>query len=114
MMLVDFPLRLGSGCRHAHIVALFVPWATGLEHADAKLRLRRFMAMPASSAGRVLRFGVFELDVSSGELRKSGVKLRLQEQPFQILAVLLEQPGEIVSRDQLRERLWPADTFVDF
>jgi Tol biopolymer transport system component/DNA-binding winged helix-turn-helix (wHTH) protein len=60
------------------------------------------------------RFGVFELDLRAGELRRQGMKVRLQEQPFQILAQLLERPGEIVTREELRGRLWPADTFVDF
>src|SRR3954465_9458502 len=63
--------------------------------------------------GRV-RFGVFEADLRAGELRKHGSKIRLQEQPFQVLALLLERRGEIVSRDELRNRLWTADTFVDF
>ena len=71
--------------------------------------------MNESSVGRrVVRFGVFEVDLQAGELRKSGVKIKLQEQPFQILAMLLERPGEVVTREELRERLWPADTFVDF
>jgi len=61
-----------------------------------------------------LRFGVFEVDLRAGELRKHGVRLRLQEQPFQILAMLLERPGETVTREELRNRLWTADTFVDF
>jgi TolB-like protein/DNA-binding winged helix-turn-helix (wHTH) protein/Flp pilus assembly protein TadD len=61
-----------------------------------------------------LCFGVFELDLRSGELRKHGLRVRLQEQPVQILAMLLEQPGEIVTREELHKRLWPADTFVDF
>jgi eukaryotic-like serine/threonine-protein kinase len=61
-----------------------------------------------------MRFGVFELDTRGEELRKNGVKLKLQEQPFRVLAVLLEHPGEIVTREELRERLWPDDTFVDF
>src|SRR5678816_4341727 len=52
--------------------------------------------------------------MKAGELRKNGLKVRLQEQPFQILTLLLEQPGEVVSREELRNRLWPADTFVDF
>ena len=68
----------------------------------------------ASPAGRVFRFGVFEADLSAAELRKSGVRIRLQEQPFQVLAYLLEHPGEVVSREDLRQRLWPSDTFVDF
>jgi DNA-binding winged helix-turn-helix (wHTH) protein len=57
---------------------------------------------------------VFELDLSAGELRKSGVKLRLQGQPFQVLALLLERAGEVVTREELQQKLWPSDTFVDF
>jgi Tol biopolymer transport system component/DNA-binding winged helix-turn-helix (wHTH) protein len=60
------------------------------------------------------RFGVFELDLRAGELRRNGIRIKLQEQPFQILAQLLENPGEVVTREDLRNRLWPADTFVDF
>ena len=71
--------------------------------------------MPTSKAiPRIVRFGVFEADLLPGELRKNGVKVKLQEQPFQVLALLLEQPGEVVSREDLRQGLWPADTFVDF
>jgi TolB-like protein/DNA-binding winged helix-turn-helix (wHTH) protein len=62
----------------------------------------------------LIRFGVFELDTESGELRKQGVKVRLQEQPFQILQILLEHPGRIVTREDLKRRIWPSDTFVDF
>ncbi len=61
-----------------------------------------------------LRFGVFELDLRAGELRKHGLRVRLQEQPFQVLAMLLEHPGEVVTREELQKKLWPADTFVDF
>ena len=61
-----------------------------------------------------LRFGTFELDLRAGELRKHGLRVRLQEQPFQILAMLLERPGEVVTREELQKKLWPADTFVDF
>ena len=68
----------------------------------------------ASPSPRALRFGVFEADLRTGELRKNGMKVRLQEQPFQVLAALLERPGEMVAREELRQRLWPADTFVDF
>jgi cholera toxin transcriptional activator len=71
------------------------------------------MAVPQNKA-KVARFGVFELDLSAGELRKSGVKLRLQEQPFQVLALLLERAGEVVAREELQQKLWPSDTFVDF
>src|SRR6202161_2474677 len=72
--------------------------------------------MPAfeGNSARLARFGVFELDLAAGELRKSGAKLRLQEQPFQILALLLERAGDVVTREELRQKLWPADTFVDF
>src|SRR5215467_423714 len=61
-----------------------------------------------------LRFGVFELDLRAGELRKRGLRVRLQEQPFQVLAMLLEHPGEVVTREELQKKLWSADTFVDF
>ena len=62
----------------------------------------------------MLRFGIFELDLSAGELYKGGRKVKLQEQPFQILVALLERPGQVVGREQLRRRLWPEDVFVDF
>lgn len=65
-------------------------------------------------AEQILRFGVFQADLKSGELRKNGVKIRLQEQPFQVLAMLLDHPGDVVTREELRQKLWPADTFVDF
>jgi TolB-like protein/DNA-binding winged helix-turn-helix (wHTH) protein/Tfp pilus assembly protein PilF len=65
-------------------------------------------------AGGRLRFGIFELDLRAGELRKHGLRLRLQEQPFQVLAMLLEHPGELITREELQKKLWPADTFVDF
>ena len=71
------------------------------------------MAVPHNNS-RVARFGVFELDLNAGELRKSGVKLRLQGQPFQVLALLLEHAGEVVTREELQQKLWPSDTFVDF
>ena len=69
--------------------------------------------MPSPVVSRVLRFGVFEADLHARELRKQGMLIKLQEQPFQILAFLLEHPGEIVTREQLRQKLWPGDTFVD-
>ncbi len=71
--------------------------------------------MPAPpNNSRVARFGVFEVDLTVGELRKSGVRLRLQGQPFQVLALLLERAGGVVTREELRQKLWPSDTFVDF
>ena len=63
--------------------------------------------------GRVC-FGVFELDLRAGELRKRGLRVRLQQQPFQVLAMLLEHAGQVVGREELQKKLWPADTFVDF
>ena len=68
----------------------------------------------AAQAPAVRRFGPFEMNLQTGELRKSGLRLRLSGQPFQILAVLVEHPGELVSREELHSKLWPADTFVDF
>jgi TolB-like protein len=65
-------------------------------------------------SSQTIRFGAFEVDLRERELRKQGVKIKLQEQPFQILAMLLENPGEVVTREHLRSKLWPADTFVDF
>ena len=70
--------------------------------------------MAENPTNGVISFGPFEIDLRAGELRRDGRKIRLQEQPFQILAMLLERPGEIVTREELRGRLWPADTFVDF
>jgi DNA-binding winged helix-turn-helix (wHTH) protein/Tol biopolymer transport system component len=63
---------------------------------------------------RIVQFGVFQVDLNSGELFKSGLRIRLPEQPFRMLAILLECPGEVVSRDELRRRLWPESTHVDF
>lgn len=69
---------------------------------------------PITPAGKALRFAAFEVDLAAGELRKNGNRIRLQEQPFQILICLLERPGEVITREDLRQKLWPADTFVDF
>src|SRR3984957_16925816 len=74
----------------------------------------RFPMPDIPSRVRRLRFGLFEVDLRAGELRKQGLKIRLQAQPFQILALLLEKPRELVSREERRDRLWTADTFVDF
>src|SRR5713226_1061861 len=71
------------------------------------------MALEARSSA-ILRFGVFEVDVRAGELRKQGVRTKLQEQPFHVLTVLLQRPGEVVTREELRSQNWSADTFVDF
>ena len=68
--------------------------------------------MPAVEP-QVRRFGLFELDLQAAELRRNGTRIKLQEQPFRILELLLQRPGEVVSRDELRNSLWPQDTFVD-
>jgi DNA-binding winged helix-turn-helix (wHTH) protein len=68
----------------------------------------------ATHPAKLVRFGVFEIDLDAGELRKQGRKLKLQEQPFQILLILLARRGGLVSRDELKQRLWPGHTFVDF
>src|SRR5215470_7073522 len=65
-------------------------------------------------ARRRYRFGVFQLDTLSGELYKQGIRIKLQDQPCQVLTVLLERVGEVVTREELRQRLWDHDTFVDF
>src|SRR5271170_251497 len=71
--------------------------------------------MPTSQLGvRLLRFDNFELDVRAGELRKRGVRLRLQGQPLQVLAALLSRAGDVVTREELRAEIWTDDTFVDF
>ena len=70
--------------------------------------------MGTTASTRIIRFGVFEVDLNAAELRKSGLRIKLPEQPFQILTVLLEKPGELVTREELRNRLWQSDTFVDF
>src|SRR5215470_16456745 len=64
-------------------------------------------------AARV-RFGTFDADIQAGELWRNGLKVRIQQLPFQVLAFLLERPGEVITREELQQRLWPADTFVDF
>src|ERR1700736_5874852 len=68
----------------------------------------------SSNGTRIIQFGLFEVDRRAGELRRNGTRVKLQEQPFQILSLLLERPGEGVTREELQGRLWPADPFVDF
>ena len=89
------------------------------EHLNCSAKLKQQVegsAPMTSVAGgsRVIRFGAFELDGHAGELRKQGLKIRLQEQPLQILQMLLETPGRLVSRDELRAALWPSNSYVDF
>lgn len=83
-----------------------------------RLRLSVYGRVPLmirkSGFSAMLRFGVFEVDLRSGELRKQGKRVRLQEQPFQVLTVLLQRPNAVVTREKLRSQIWPQDTFVDF
>src|ERR1700741_5387984 len=72
------------------------------------------MGRVSPASNRTIQFGVFEVDFRAGELRRRGVKVKLQEQPLQILQILLENPGDVVTREELQRRIWPADTFVDF
>jgi DNA-binding winged helix-turn-helix (wHTH) protein len=71
------------------------------------------MSDPASPP-RLIKFEVFEVDLRSGELRKHGLKVKLQKQAFEVLVMLLEHPGEVVTREEIQQKLRPADTFVDF
>jgi DNA-binding winged helix-turn-helix (wHTH) protein len=126
---------LGRRLGHAHIVALRETISSGVPPFSSILgcgtaegphrakskdgRLHRcnlvlhYGGVPQNNR-QVARFGVFELDLSAGELRKGGVKLRLQGQPFQVLALLLDRAGDVVTREELQQKLWPSDTFVDF
>src|ERR1035441_563619 len=70
--------------------------------------------MPREVTSRVFRFGAFELNEATGELRKQGIRIKLHSQPFQVLVMLLERPSELVTREEMRQRLWGEDTFVDF
>lgn len=70
--------------------------------------------MAFSPAASLIRFGVFELDTKSRQLSRGGIRIRLSQQPIQVLCLLLERPGEIVTREELQKLLWPADVFVDF
>ena len=70
--------------------------------------------MPREAAGRVFCFGAFEADEAREELRKHGVRIKLHSQPFQLLMMLLERPSDVVTREEMRQRLWGHDTFVDF
>src|SRR5271163_3298304 len=70
--------------------------------------------MEAIDRTRRARFGAFDVDLRSGEVFKHGIRLKLQDQPFQVLSLLLEHPGDVVTREELRQKLWPGDTFVDF
>ncbi len=76
--------------------------------------LSRRAMLSSVPARRLIQFGVFELDMDAAELHKQGVKVKLQDQPFKVLQILLEKPGQIVTRNELRARVWPANTYVEF
>jgi len=102
------PARLGGRVR-VHVR----PAGSGEKKLTGSKLAGRAIPVEALSK-RIRRIGQFELDADSGELRRDGVKTRLAEQPLQILLLLLDHPGEVVTREDLRKRLWPGDTFVDF
>src|ERR1035438_8800075 len=82
-------------------------WRKGLRMDDMNRNQSR-------TSGVVYRFGLFALDVSALSLTRNGVRIKLQDQPYQLLALLLEKSGQVVKREELRQRLWPGNTFVDF
>jgi TolB-like protein/Tfp pilus assembly protein PilF len=108
-----------AGCGHTRVRRLSPGGGRAAVHCRIGLRLHALLidAVWVATMHPVkdgFRFGRFELDVRAHELRKDGVRLRLQDQPFEVLVMLLEQPGEVLTRDELRRRLWPDGTFVDF
>src|SRR5215467_8598932 len=120
---VLFPLQKHSSPRQSTrpkqflicqaLLAKGVPRCPELKSWGKIVTLRGFMALPASSS-RVVRTGLFEIDMGSGDVQKAGRRVSLQEQPFRVLATLLERPGEVITREELRAKIWPTDTFVAF
>jgi TolB-like protein/DNA-binding winged helix-turn-helix (wHTH) protein/Tfp pilus assembly protein PilF len=106
--------ELSSSEGASYTGAVTSPLSYAGRHRRARLLTFWWPLNSPSDSRSVLRFGPFQVDLASGELHKHGVRLRLQEQPFQILVVLLENPGEVVTREELRTKLWSSDTFVDF
>jgi DNA-binding winged helix-turn-helix (wHTH) protein len=85
-----------------------------LERSKGRAGLDRMTNTEGSTSASRMQFGAFEVAIGENELRKRGIKIKLQDKPFQILVLLLERAGQIVTREDMRDRLWPADTFVDF
>src|SRR5258707_3807609 len=89
--------------------------AGNIFESGSYLSMGKDLGIPVTDHGNdLVSFGSFEADLRAGELWRNGSKVRLQEQPFQVLTVLLEKPGKVVTREELRNRLWPPATFVDF
>jgi TolB-like protein/Tfp pilus assembly protein PilF len=108
-----------AGCGQTHVRRPSPGGGRAAVHSRIGLRLHTLLidAVQVATGHPVkdgFRFGRFELDVRARELRKDGVRLRMQDQPFEVLVMLLEQPGDVLTRDELRRRLWPDGTFVDF
>lgn len=109
------PLQL-SDClqavwlEHLHSFAFLLV----VNSARVSVHGRVLLMAEVNSSAKIVRFGVFEADLQTGELRKNGLKVPLQDQPFQVCAILLENSGKLVTREELRRRVWPEDTFVDF
>src|SRR5882724_8267081 len=93
----------------------YLPAHLNCEHRDTILAQRGLaVVVSAEVTKRVVRCGLFEANLSEGLLTKSGIRIKLQHQPFRILTMLLEHPGDVVGRDEIRKKLWPEDTFVEF
>src|SRR5438270_2450 len=112
-------LLLGRGLRADILCPEIVKWrgkiaSQSVEPCRICEILFALRMVSSSTSQQVVSFGVFELNLKTGELRKAGAKISLQSQPFQILVMLLERPGEVVTREEVCRKLWPADTFVDF
>src|SRR6202046_3942401 len=84
------------------------------QSADARIEVSLSLPGDMAKSSQIYRFADFEADVRARQLRKHGAKLRLQGQPFEMLLMLLESPGEVITREQMQRKLWPVDTFVDF
>ena len=95
-----WPLQISDAAKNGHAMMRLHPFGPSMERVLA--------------SANIFRFGLFEADAARGTLTRSGLRVKLQDQPFRVLLVLLERPGEIVSRDELRQKLWPEGTYVDF
>jgi cholera toxin transcriptional activator len=90
------------------------PYLAGEEHCYSELAILIGMESSTRPLAPQIRFGIYEVDLRAGELRRQGLKIKLQQQPFQFLAMLLECPGAVITRQEVQKKLWPMGTFVDF